>query len=82
MPANQSGPDSSTISESPELRVRENAPELPAFPDFGSLPAAAGLTNLEAFRLSLRHALSLLRAMPVSGAKWNQADEPERFSIR
>lgn len=34
-----------------------------ALPEFDSLPAAAGLSNLEAFRLSLEHALALLPAM-------------------
>jgi hypothetical protein len=42
--------------------VREPAADL-APPEFDSLPATAGLTNTEAFRLSLRHALTLLPAM-------------------
>lgn len=38
-----------------------NLGELPSLPRFDSLPASEGLTNLEAFRLSLQHALILLR---------------------
>ena len=40
-------------------RVQEGV----AFPLFDSLPATAGLTNLEAFQLSLKHALALLPRM-------------------
>ena len=34
-----------------------------ALPVFDSLPATAGLSNLEAFQLSLKHALALLPQM-------------------
>jgi len=50
-------PESSGNSE--KNRVRESPGEL-RLREFDSLPAAAGLTNAEAFRLSIRHALTLL----------------------
>jgi hypothetical protein len=43
----------------------------------------AGLNNIEAFHLSIRHALALLPAMFAKGmgdrTRW---ENPERFSIR
>jgi hypothetical protein len=49
---------------------------------FDSLPAAAGLSNAEAFRLSIRHALALLPAMLAKGmGERPGADYPDRFSI-
>jgi hypothetical protein len=52
------------------------------FPQFDSLPAAAGLNNTEAFRLSIQHALALLPAMLAQ----RMDDRPgtdylDRFSI-
>lgn len=59
---------------------KEGAPAVsfPQFPVFDSLPAAHGLTNLEAFRLSLRHALTLLPALPP---KDRQEISSERFRL-
>jgi hypothetical protein len=52
------------------------------FPQFDSLPAAAGLNNVEAFRLSISHALALLPAMLAKGMNERPAtDYPDRFSI-
>jgi hypothetical protein len=39
---------------------RHEAPAAFVLPEFDSWPATAGLTNLEAFHLSIRHALALL----------------------
>jgi hypothetical protein len=41
------------------MRVNEPVVDF-ALPRFDSLPATTGLTNVEAFRLSVRHALALL----------------------
>ncbi len=51
-------------------------------PDFDSLPATAGLSNGEAFQLSLKHALALLpRMLPARDAA-AKANSFERFSLR
>jgi len=51
-------------------------------PQFDSLPSTAGLSNTEAFRLSIRHALSLLPALVARGMDERRAaDYPDRFSI-
>jgi hypothetical protein len=51
-------------------------------PLFDSLPANAGLNNTEAFRLSIRHALSLLPALLARGMDERPGqDYPDRFSI-
>ncbi len=51
-------------------------------PEFDSVPATAGLSNLEAFQLSQRHALALLPAMFANEGTEDRADEvTERFSI-
>ncbi len=60
MPAIPYDEPSKTNSET--SRVRESA-TLFDLPEFDSLPATTGLTNLEAFQLSQRHALSLLPAL-------------------
>jgi hypothetical protein len=60
MPATKYDKSSSPNSEND--RVRENA-ALFDLPAFDSLPACDGLSNLEAFQLSLRHALALLPAI-------------------
>ena len=53
-----------------------------ALPVFDSLPATAGLSNLEAFHLSLKHALALLpRMLAVSDATAGAYDR-ERFRLR
>ena len=53
-----------------------------ALPVFDSLPATAGLSNLEAFHLSLKHALALLpRMLAVSDATAG-AYARERFRLR
>jgi hypothetical protein len=61
--------------------VRESPGDL-ALRDFDSLPASAGLTNAEAFRLSIRHALTLLPAMLAKGTA-AKVDSPnfERFRL-
>ena len=53
-----------------------------ALPVFDSLPATAGLSNLEAFQLSLKHALALLPQMLTAGDAAARADSPERFRLR
>jgi hypothetical protein len=64
-----------------ENRIHEEGASL-VLPQFDSLPAAAGLSNIEAFRLSIRHALALLPAMLVKGMHHGPAgDYPDRFSI-
>jgi hypothetical protein len=51
-------------------------------PQFDSLPATAGLTNTEAFQLSIRHALSLLPALLAKGMGERPGEDyPDRFSI-
>lgn len=77
MPVNPYDEPSKTNSET--SRVREGA-ALFDLPEFDSLPATAGLTNLEAFQLSQRHALSLLPALTQhrldqEGGAW------ERFAL-
>lgn len=62
-------------------RVLE-APGALALPQFDSLPATAGLSNTEAFRLSVRHALTLLPAMMSRIDDRTCAVAFERFSIR
>jgi hypothetical protein len=53
-----------------------------ALPVFDSLPPTAGLSNLEAFQLSLKHALALLPQMlPVRDAA-AKADVWQRFCLR
>ena len=67
----------------PERSMRSNEVAVEgsmAFPEFDSLSADAGLTNLEAFQLSLKHALALLPSMPAR-EEW-QADNSGQFSIR
>ena len=63
-------------------RVHDDG-SLPAFPVFDSLPSTAGLSNTEAFRLSLKHALTLLPRM-LEARRDAAADEAEaeRFSLR
>jgi hypothetical protein len=60
-------------------RVQEGV----AFPLFDSLPATAGLSNAEAFQLSVKHALSLLPRMLMmrDAAAAAAADMSERFSL-
>lgn len=64
-----------------ENRVRDDGAAL-VFPQFDSLPATAGLNNVEAFRLSIRHALALLPAMLAKGMDERPGtDYPDRFFI-
>jgi hypothetical protein len=64
-----------------ENRVREDSFGF-ALPQFDSLPSSAGLNNTEAFRLSIRHALSLLPALLAKGMDERPGtDYPDRFSI-
>jgi hypothetical protein len=79
MPPTPYEPESSGTSA--ENRVREDAAVL-VLPQFDSLPATAGLTNTEAFRLSIRHALALLPALLAKGMDKRPGGEyPDRFSI-
>jgi hypothetical protein len=58
--------------------IRESGGGL-TLPRFDSIPAVAGLTNEEAFRLSVRHALRLL---PVNLARIEAVSpNPERFRL-
>ena len=69
------------LRDSAKNRVREESGAL-ALPQFDSLPATAGLTNIEAFHLSIRHALSLLPALLAKGMDERPGgDYPDRFSI-
>ena len=62
-------------------RVRESA-ALFDLPEFDSLPATAGLSNLQAFQLSQRHALALLPAFLAKGGLVSFDEEPtDRFSL-
>ncbi len=66
------------LSRKSTERVQEGL----ALPVFDSLPATAGLSNLEAFQLSLKHALALLpRMLPMRDAAV-QAESAERFTLR
>jgi hypothetical protein len=74
-------PSAESSGNPPENRVREDGSAL-VFPPFDSLPAAAGLNNVEAFRLSIRHALALLPAMLAKGMDERPGtDYPDRFSL-
>ena len=53
-----------------------------ALPVFDSLPAASGLSNVEAFQLSLKHALALLPQMLTVRDAAATADASERFRLR
>ena len=53
-----------------------------SLPVFNSLPAAAGLSNAEAFQFSLRHALALLPRMLTVRDAAAKADSVGRFSLR
>ena len=66
------------LSGSSAERVQEGL----ALPVFDSLPATAGLSNLEAFHLSLKHALALLPRMLTMRDAALQAESAERFSLR
>lgn len=62
-------------------RIREDGAAF-VLPRFDSLPATAGLSNTEAFRLSIRHALALLPALLAKGMGERPGqDYPDRFSI-
>lgn len=64
-----------------ENRIREDTTAF-VLPRFDSLPATAGLSNTEAFQLSIRHALALLPAMLAKGIDERpDRDYPDRFSI-
>lgn len=74
-------PSKKSSAKTAETRIRE---ERAAFvlPRFDSLPATAGLSNTEAFRLSIRHALALLPALLAQGIDERpDRDYPDRFSI-
>lgn len=76
-------PSAPEFSLSSTNKKTNNDRDLPDLPDFDSLPATAGLDNIEAFRLSIRHALTLLPAMLAKdGSFATVATNPERFSLR
>jgi hypothetical protein len=60
----------------------ERVQERLALPVFDSLPATAGLSNVEAFQLSLKHALALLPHMLAVRDATGTADGLERFRLR
>jgi hypothetical protein len=71
------------FSPSSRNEKREEHRELPDLPQFDSLPATAGLDNVEAFRLSIRHALALLPTILGRDRKFaTHSSNPERFSLR
>jgi hypothetical protein len=80
MPPTPSEPESS--GNSAENQMREGSAPF-VLPQFDSLlPATAGLSNTEAFRLSIRHALALLPALLAKGMDERpDQDYPDRFSI-
>lgn len=73
--------DEKSNANSEASRVRESvALDLPVF---DSLPAAANLSNLEAFRLSQRHALALLPALLAQGRlDWGERKENDFLFVR
>ena len=74
-------PSKESSAKPAETRIREDGAAF-VLPRFDSLPATAGLTNTEAFRLSIRHALALLPALLAKGIDERpDQDYPDRFSI-
>lgn len=74
-------PSKTSSGKPAETRVREDGAAF-VLPRFDSLPATAGLSNTEAFRLSIRHALALLPALLAKGIDERpERDFPDRFSI-
>lgn len=74
-------PSKESSAKPAETRIREEGAAF-VLPRFDSLPATAGLSNTEAFRLSIRHALALLPAMLAQGMDERPGrDYPDRFSI-
>jgi hypothetical protein len=51
------------------------------FPDWDSLPATAGLTNAEAFQLSIVHAHALLPLVAKQAGFDHPPRNPERFRL-
>ena len=78
MPATPYDEESRKNSEAGRVRER---PALFDLPEFDSLPATEGLSNLEAFLLSQRHALSLLPALLAQGRLDRDDAGGERFSL-
>ncbi len=79
MPHRPSEKDSSASSDNNRVKEEPGALNLGTF---DSLPATEGLTNNEAFRLSLQHALRLLPALFARGlGSRTQHEHPERFRI-
>lgn len=74
-------PSEKSSGKPAETRIREDGAVF-VLPRFDSLPATAGLSNTEAFRLSIRHALALLPALLAKGIDERpERDYPDRFSI-
>ena len=79
MPPTRYDDDSSENSD--KTRINEPVGGL-ALPDFDTLPAAAGLTTVQAFQLSIRHALALLPAhFARHRAEQTARVNPERFTL-
>lgn len=58
------------------------SPQWLSLPTFDSLPSSEGLTNLQAFRLSLQHALVLLRTPGFKPhAAFEETDASARFRL-
>jgi hypothetical protein len=72
--------DSKSSTNLAKSRVREGGGTFD-LPRFDSLPAAAGLTVTEAFRLSIEHALALLPALSKDASFRMRPTNPERFSL-
>jgi hypothetical protein len=74
-------PSEESSGKPAENRIREDDAAF-VLPRFDSLPATAGFSNTEAFRLSIRHALALLPALLAKGMDERPShDYPDRFSI-
>jgi hypothetical protein len=74
-------PSEKSSGKPAENRIREDGAAL-ILPRFDSLPATAGLSNTEAFQLSIQHALALLPALLAKGMDDQlDRDDPNRFSI-
>ncbi len=73
--------DESSNPNSESDRVQEGA-VLFDLPNFESRPATDGLSNLQAFQLSLRHALALLPALFARGEVGRDGEEEaDRFTL-
>ncbi len=73
--------ESESSANSMNNRMREGDPAF-TLPHFDSLPATAGLNNVEAFRLSIRHALAVLPSLFANGLDERVSEDySDRFTI-